>query len=228
MVKNVVWSLIFVVGLIGQMGLIGQTSNKYSGADFMVKYRVTVTNSGANGEITTDIMAMMPKTMTMYVSNKKTCMEMITPFINQRTIINAEKKEIITVIDASLIGQKFAITAKESDFPKEIGMKIEKTGETKVIAGYNCEEVKLTSKDISFTAYTTDDIGFKGMYMDNPIYAGIEGCLLDYDVEISGINVKVTATSVDRKAVDKSVFSVPADYKRLTMKEAEAFIGKGF
>lgn len=114
---------------------------------------------------------------------------------------------------------------KESD----VADKIKKTGEYKTINGYKCE--KWTFKDDdgqTGEAWMTDQLG--GFYMlQNPMVRNPEN---DWRQELIGnyfpmlVNVMdnsgkkeftMEVVSVDKMSLDKDLFEVPSDYKKLSM-----------
>lgn len=222
--KNVILCLFFVISLMAGAEVMGQSASKVS--DFVIKYDVKIDGLENAGTISPEIIAMMPKTMTMYISGNRSCMDMSSSFMSQKTITNVAKDEIVTVMD--MMGMKIAVTAKSSDMGKIEGIKIEKTGNKKTIAGYVCDEVVVLVGGNKFTVYVTKEIGFKGLYMDNPMYANIDGCMLEYDINSEGIKVNVVASNVRNEKVDKSVFEIPSGCKKMTFEEAKSLLGNGF
>lgn len=219
--KNVILCLFFVISLMASAEVMGQSTSKLS--DFVIKYDVKIDGLENAGEISPEIIAMMPKTMTMYIAGNRSCMDMSSSFMSQKTITNVAKDEIITVMD--MMGMKIAITAKSSDMGKIEGIEIERTGKKKTIAGYVCDEVAVSFGGNKFTVYVTKEIGFKGLYMDNPMYANIEGCMLEYNIDSDGVKVNVLASNVNKEKVDKSVFEIPSGCKKMTFEEAKSLLG---
>ena len=57
----------------------------------------------------------------------------------------------------------------------------------------------------------------------NAMFPGLKGIPLEYEVKSSPtLNMKFVATLIDIKAIDASIFQLPADYKIVTTAELES------
>ncbi|NQX91828.1 MAG: hypothetical protein HRT74_06845 [Flavobacteriales bacterium] len=108
-------------------------------------------------------------------------------------------------------------------FPEII---LESTGETEVVAGYECKKTIATFVQDSVppvVLYHTDEIG-----LDHPNwftqYSDIEGVLLGYEVEQYGMRMKLLARSVEQKEVDESLFDISKNYQRISYEKMEVVI----
>ena len=73
-------------------------------------------------------------------------------------------------------------------------MVIQKTDETKVIAGFNCKKaiISLPSSDETFTVYYTEDISLKHPNSTNP-YKEIEGVLIEFELKLLHLKMRFVA-----------------------------------
>jgi GLPGLI family protein len=140
-------------------------------------------------------------------------------------ISNPEKKTFINMV--KMISQKFAVVenneaiAKETDAdPKPI---IEKTSETKLIAGYTCKRAKVTfadNKTKPFDVWYTNELNIKDPNWTNP-YKEIDGVLMEYQLKKYHLELRFNCTSVSKASIDESIFQLPSDYKIITPQEME-------
>lgn len=176
--------------------------------------------------------AMMPKTMTLYVGKDKTKTELYTQMGMQSSIENLEDKSKISLID--MMGQKFVIRDTYEDVQKEMEdipeLTIERTGETKEIAGYQCE--KLIASQVEdgkefATAWVTPELtAHENMNFSNEAFGGITDMLLEFEMDAgNGIIMTFTAIEVDKKKVKDSVFEVPEGFKETTREELQGAFG---
>jgi GLPGLI family protein len=79
-------------------------------------------------------------------------------------------------------------------FENMTDMEIEYTGETRNIAGLNCQKaiIRLTDDNESFEVYYTNDIKLVNPNMTNP-YKNIDGVLVEFQLSMSGLKMKFTA-----------------------------------
>jgi hypothetical protein len=135
----------------------------------------------------------------------------------------------------NMMGQKFAIkqTAQEiekgnAQQPKGI---VNVTNETKSIAGYNCKKAIVTSDEdgvkSTFEVWFTEELGGKDANFDNPLYKDINGVMLEFLIKTPQITMKLTATSVEKKAVSAKDFEIPTDYTLTTQEELKSKFGGG-
>jgi hypothetical protein len=111
---------------------------------------------------------------------------------------------------------------KENDKYK---LKIEETGETKVIAGYKCNKIKVTmvsDPTIVFDAYYTKDMGMEAVNALSP-YAGVKGMLMQYRLRKMGMEMQFTARSVKKADIADNSFEVPAYFKIVSQEEMKKF-----
>lgn len=111
---------------------------------------------------------------------------------------------------------------KENDTYK---ITIEETKETKVIAGYKCNKIKVTmvnDPSVVFDAYYTKDMGMEAVNSLSP-YAGVKGMLMQYRLRKMGLEMQFTAKSVKKAEIADNTFDVPAYFKIVSQDEMKKF-----
>ena len=107
-------------------------------------------------------------------------------------------------------------------------LKIQKTNDTKIIAGFRCKKAVVTSEDKSrppFDIYYTDEIEIDQPNWSNE-YSEIEGVLMEYQLKRYNLELRFTARKVAKASIDDSDFETPPDYKTISQKELEdLFVG---
>jgi GLPGLI family protein len=111
-------------------------------------------------------------------------------------------------------------------FQSESGIRVEKLDETKRIAGYLCRKARVThphseNPGADFNIYYTDQIDIAGFTQQTP-FRGLEGVLMEFQIEMYHIPMKLIATEIKTKQISEEIFSIPPGYKAVnkkTMKE---------
>jgi len=102
-------------------------------------------------------------------------------------------------------------------FSKMPEMKIEYGDEVKNICGFECKPaiISFPSSDIkSFTVYYTNEIPIKNPNTSNP-YVDIDGVLLEFQLNLSKVEMKLTAKSVSFKQISSKEFKNKSNFKRV-------------
>ncbi len=100
------------------------------------------------------------------------------------------------------------------------GITFTKTGETKKVAGYNCEQaVGKMADGTSFTVYFTTEIRIENRDYDAQ-FKNLPGVPLEFESTVSGIKVKYAASKVSFDPVPIQRFEVPTSgYREMTYDE---------
>ena len=101
-----------------------------------------------------------------------------------------------------------------------------KTKETKLIAGYKCKKATIQFKDTvnkSFDIFYTNDINVKNANWTNP-FNEVDGVLLEWQVDMKGIRMLLTATEILHCEVSDKDFEIPTGYKRITTHSMDSII----
>lgn len=191
----------------------------------VITYKITIQGSG----ITDEMKTMMPKTMTMTIKGNKARTEMIMSMGKTISISDGDNKTSIALID--MMGQKIAIPSAyediQVDMEKSPETKVEVTGETKDILGYVCKKaiVSIPDQDMEFFVYFTEELGSKELNFDNPQFKDINGAMLEFEIPNEQFSMKFTATSVEKKNVDDSMFTIPEGYQVKSKEEMKGMFG---
>jgi GLPGLI family protein len=143
-------------------------------------------------------------------------------------ISDPQKKKFTNLV--KLINQKFATVIEGAELKKEVDGEpkpiIEKTSDTKIIAGYNCKRAKVTfadGKTPGFDVWYTTEINIENPNWSNPFHE-IEGVLMEYQLKRFNLELRFKCVSVTKASIDNSAFELPAEYRVITQAE----MGKKF
>ena len=178
-------------------------------------------------------MAMFPKILTVSIKGTKSRTDLQMSGMNTIEITDYTEKTKVKLLN--MMGQKYAIKQTSADIEKELANEakptVELTSETKVIAGYTCKKAVITVNNdgvkSTFEAYYTNELGGKMANFDNPLYKDIDGILLEFLINTSEVNMKFTATSVEKKNLPGKDFEIPSDYTLTTQEELKSKFGGG-
>ena len=176
---------------------------------------------------------MFPKVMTVSVKGSKARTEMNVGGGTTVEILDYVAKTKVALIN--MMGQKFAIKQTAQEIEKENALQpkgtVSVTNETKSIAGYNCKKAIVTSDEdgvkSTFEVWFTEELGGKDANFDNPLYKDINGVMLEFLIKTPQITMKLSATSIEKKAVSAKDFEIPTDYTLTTQEELKSKFGGG-
>jgi len=176
---------------------------------------------------------MFPKVMTVSVKGSKARTEMNVGGGTTVEILDYVAKTKVALIN--MMGQKFAIKQTAQEIEKKNAQQpkgiVNVTNETKSIAGYNCKKAIVTSDEdgvkSTFEVWFTEELGGKDANFDNPLYKDINGVMLEFLIKTPQITMKLSATSVEKKAVSAKDFEIPTDYTLTTQEELKSKFGGG-
>jgi GLPGLI family protein len=185
-------------------------------------------------EVDASMAAMMPKLATLTIRENMAKFEIsLGQMGSQMQIINGDDKTVTSCMN--MMGQKFYYTETEEEISEDLdeneNVSVELTGETKEIAGYECQQAIVTvlngEEEMFFTVYFTEEIGSSSLNIDNPYFSDIPGAMLEFEIEAGGGTMKMEAISVDKKNVSDSEFEVPEGYQEKTAEEIKNMFGGG-
>ncbi len=118
------------------------------------------------------------------------------------------------------------IREKKEEAPKPV---IEKTGDTKEIAGYKCKMATVsmtleTGQEIETDVYYTDEIYSPAMDFNNE-FEGIEGFPFEYIMDMGQMKMKFSVMKVKKGNVKKSDFILSDEYQEVTEEELKSMFG---
>jgi hypothetical protein len=134
-----------------------------------------------------------------------------------------------------MMGQKYAIKQTTAEIEKEMAQSgtttVELSEETRVIAGYTCKKAVITVNDdgvkSTYEVFYSSELGSKAANFDNPLYKDIDGVMLEFLLKNRDVNMKFTATSVEKKSLQAKDFEIPSDYTPTTQDELKSKFGGG-
>lgn len=224
--RNKITIVVAAVSLFLALTSLSQAQKPFKG---VITYEI----SYPGVELDPMMSAQLPTMMTFTMKGDMGKMEMATGMFTQGEIIDAEAKTLVTFIEA--MGQKFKIVmdAEEVAETKAEAPKpeIEKTGDTKEIAGYKCKMATVlmtleNGQEIETDVYYTEDLYSPAMDFNNE-FEGIEGFPFEYMMDMGQMKMKFTVTSVKKGGVKDSDFELPEDYKQVTQEELQNMFGGG-
>ena len=181
-------------------------------------------------------MAMLPTEATSYFKGDDTRMEMnMAMGMKQVTLANAKTKKSVVLMD--MMGQKYAIEAGDVEDDKvkeaEDKVKVNKTKETKKIAGYTCTKAIVSypnpeneKEKSEMTLWFTEELEASKGYISGPM-SKIEGAVLEFSIDQGQMSMILSAKEVKKMAVKQEMFEVPAEYKKMTQEELQNMMGGG-
>lgn len=190
------------------------------------KINYSISLSGSSEEMQGYAQMLNGSTATIYFKPSLTRVDMsMGSMVNIVSITNSNTSKSLTLM-TGMMG-KMAIPssldeASKMNKQKLPNFKIEKTNETKVIAGYTCKKAILTDESGSVNIFWyTEDISFdtKGQ---NAIYSVLPGVSLEYTTTINGMSMTFTTLSIETTLANAdSLFdmTVPAGYTVKTLEE---------
>jgi hypothetical protein len=194
-----------------------------------IVYNITYPDSKLDAQT----MAMMPKTLKIKIKGNMSRTEMSLGMGTTVIIFDSEARSGVTLMD--MMGQKFAMKMTTEDIEKEMKETPEatviNTTETKEIAGYTCKKaiVKMKEKgsetETELVVFYTEDLASAKMNELNPMYKDIPGTMLEYAMNEKGMNMFLTAISVEKEKIADSEFETPEGYKVVTQSELKSMFG---
>jgi len=143
--------------------------------------------------------------------------------VNQAYIVKHSDKSTILLMD--IMGSKTAVkmTEKEAKEAKNKGKeapkyKVEKTKETKEIAGFKCVKAIIKTKGAEpQIVYYTNEINIPNQISDE--YKEIDGFPLEYTIDQGGMKMKMLATGFKAEKINSKTFEVLAEYKIMSLED---------
>jgi len=194
-----------------------------------VIYDVTV-----EGDIPEQAKAMMPTEMKTKFSNEKQSMVMNFGMMEQKTVYDVAKQEADMMMN--VMGQKLLIKnnaaqileAKNKE-GESLGVKL--TDGTTTIAGIPCKKAIVSKKGkdgatINIEVSYAEDLDVSRFKFSNS-FPEIAGLPLEFTMKNGPMSFKMKARSVKKESVPETEFTIPTDYKVVTMEELQGMFGGG-
>ena len=128
-----------------------------------------------------------------------------------------------TVVLMNMMGRKMAMEPSKNveDEAEKANVDIKKTGKSKEVAGYSCQELIVTPEEGEpVTLWVTEKIAPNSAGTDFS-FKGVKGFPLEMTINQEGNIVKMVAQKVSTEKMDASLFSteIPDGYKVMTEEE---------
>ena len=224
--KKVLFAFSFVLCAVFFSSNLAMSGKPFEG---VITFKITYPDN----KISESQMAMFPKLLTVSIKGTKARTDLQMSGMNTVEITDYTDKTKIALIN--MMGQKYAIkqtTAEiEKEMEKEAKPNVVLSDTTKVIAGYTCKKAVITVNNdgvkSTYEVYYSSELGSKMANFDNPLYKDIDGVLLEFLLKNRDINMKFTATSVEKKSLPAKDFEIPSDYTLTTQDELKSKFGGG-
>lgn len=209
MKRNIIIALILICVPISF--LFAQTNaKKFTGT---ITYKITYPANAVN-----PIVATLPTTLDMQVSANKARIEMALPFGKNTFIMNGDELTIYRLVEMET--GKFFVKRTKEDFNKgNVTPMIMPLKETKKIAGQNCKasEVNMVSsgKTTKSKIFYSEELGNNNIYFNTSVRS-VPGIMLEFEYNIMGIPVQLTAISVEPGRISNKLFEIPTGYTETT------------
>ena len=175
---------------------------------------------------------LLPRKMKMYFkeNNTRNSIGDVAGVFEFTHIKNQQKGTYTTLVDVFNNQYKYVEENNQASifFQSRPDIEIQPTDETKTIAGCQSRRynIQYTGKDGSvkdFPVYATNDIQIKG-FTDLTPFQPIDGVLMEFQLKIYDLPVKLTATQVTSEQIDGEKFSVPSGYKQVNKQSMKKII----
>jgi len=142
----------------------------------------------------------------------------IEGFFGQFSLIyigNLRNESVITML--KLFDKKYVYYGKKGELPCGLtdpgDLLIKATGNSREIAGRQCQELSIIPDEgLTFLALSTDEIKIKNPNITTP-YKEIEDVLLEFNTQLSLLNMKLSAISAEEKNISWDLFRVSDQYQ---------------
>jgi len=224
--KKLLFALSFIMCIVVSSSTAVMSGKPFEGV-------ITFKISYPDNKFSESQLAMFPKVLTVSIKGSKSRTDLQMSGMNTVEITDYTDKTKVALLN--MMGQKYAIKQTSAEIEKEMTQSgiptVEVSNETKVIAGYTCKKAVITVNDdglkSTYEVYYSGELGSKMANFDNPWYKDIDGVLLEFMLKNREINMKFTATSVEKKSLPAKDFEIPSDYTPTTQDELKSKFGGG-
>lgn len=217
----------YLLLLVLVLGFNAAFSQKSKGKAFKGKivYKISYEKNNLDDEVT----GMLPRLMSLYIDDDKIKTDLVTELGTQSAIYDLQLKTKTALMD--MMGSKYAIRDSwetiQADHEKKPKPQVVFTGETKVIAGYNCSKAVVSVKEtedsapVESIAWFTDEIVVNpGINFGNAMFKDIQAVLMEYEMEAGNdLKMKFLAFSVEKMKISSKDFEIPEGYTEVSREE---------
>lgn len=175
------------------------------------------------------IYGILPKTMEIsYEGNNICCkIEGAGGLFKMMQLYNKKEETFSTLL--KIWNKKYIYEANASEIQNSFSnmnkVMIQKQTGEKEIAGYKCQKAYayFTPGQPPVELFYTNDIPISNPNAHNP-YNGIDGVLLDFQLTMNDLEMRLVAKNVLSDKSETALFSVPADYKEVQKTEMDKIL----
>lgn len=210
-----------VFAIIFFLCLILRLSAQKKVSELTLVYDASITTGNAEPKMAD---AFDGATTTIYLKGNLSRSEMASALFSSTTIHDTKTGSAVVLREVS--GQKLMIRMNPQNWQEKNsryeGITFTNTGETKVIAGYNCIKAEATMKDgSSFTVYYTPELIPENKEYDYQ-FRNLNGLPLEYELTQGKLKIKYTVSQINMNPVPASKFDIPkSGYRVLTYDESK-------
>lgn len=163
-------------------------------------------------------------TTTVYLKGSSSRSEMVSALASFTTIHDARTGAGVVLQEVG--GQKVLIRMTAEDWKdknrKYEGIRFTSTGETKMLAGYNCKKAVANLKDgSSFVVFYTEDIIPENNNY-NSQFSNLKGLPLEYELTQGKLTIRYVVSQVNLNPVPVSKFDIPkTGYREMSYEESK-------
>lgn len=202
--------LTIVALIIPFSAITAQNTNKFTGT---ITYQITYPNAANN-----PMVSQLPTKLEMKISGNKAYTDMVLPYGKNAFIINGDENSIIRLVNLEK-GNYFIKKTKE-DFKGVAVPLISKLKETKTIAGLKCSAAEINTstpngQTTKRKVYYSEELGDNNIYFNTEVKS-VKGILLEFEYNLMGMPVQLTAISVKPGRISNKDFEMPKGYTETT------------
>ena len=185
----------------------------------VVEYEITYPQGSSQDNF---MSAMMPTTMKLSFRNGLTRSDIGfgMGLMNASFISDSENKRLITLLQ--ILDKKYALIMDSAQVAQELKSKKWKvtfSDERKKIAGFPCQKANVTlDGGPPLELYYTPDLLSPSPNWSTPFHE-VEGVLLEYQLILNDMELKLKAVNVTAQPVDSLIFAVPDGYSIVPKEE---------
>lgn len=220
--KTIIITVLFLAMLLTGWTLFEENETECTNSQGTISYEIEYLDLPKNHLLLT----LLPKNMEISYRDKDIICQLhdATGFFKMTQIYNDDKNTITTLVKAWNKKYICNINASECEniFGEMYKLMLEKTKETKTIAGFNCQKITAYAKDNTkpIELYYTNELKVKNANAMTP-FRGIDGVLLDFQIMLCNFNLRLTAKEIKTQKIDNNKFEIPDDYEQISRQELE-------
>ncbi len=192
----------------------------------VIKYEISYLDDAHDNPL----ISFMPQNMLVKFKENQT-LSVIEGFLGTFKVVflsNGETGQNISLL--RIMGEKLLYKAEPEalafGYQGMENILIEFTDETKIIAGYSCKKAIVQCPDHAkgkIDVFYTEQINILNPNQNNP-FREIKGTLMEFQVLLNGMNMKIKAIEVKSMTVDNEVFEIPEGYEQKSFENVAEFV----